>query len=201
MSPGVRRTPERVLHGRVPPTGEVAGQRSGVDPGTLHAVKTPVSGSSVSRLLCIGAVLTLLVRPVTWVLTFGFIGPLFGFFDYLAWDAARVTGQRLVIVFEWTAPAVAVVVALKVALRLRQGSARAARIVPALGLVFLVATAIYLISIVVVAMVSLAMGNIAGLTGRLFGLAVVAVVAAVHLYLLRLSWRIWRSRPILPPCC
>jgi hypothetical protein len=172
----------------------VAGQRSGVEPGTLHAVRTPASGSCVSGLLCIGAVLTLVVRPVTWVLTFGFIGPLFGFFDYMAWDASRGTGQRPVIIVEWAAPAVAVVVALKVAQLLRQGSARAARIVPALGLIFLVATAIYLVSLVVLAMVLVAdIGTIDGLTG----LAVTAVVAAVHLYLLRLSLRIWRSRPIL----
>ncbi|QGL46800.1 hypothetical protein GCE86_06890 [Micromonospora terminaliae] len=129
---------------------------------------------------------------MTWVLTFGFIGPLFGFFDYLAWDASRNIGQRPVIIVEWAAPAVAVVVALKVAQLLWQGSERAAKVVPALGLAFLVATAIYLISLVVLAVVSMATGGTAGLTW----LAVVAVVAAVHLYLLRLSWRIWRSRPI-----
>jgi hypothetical protein len=151
-----------------------------------------VSGSSVSRLLCIGAVLTLVVRPVTWVLTFGFIGPLFGFFDYLAWDASREIGQRPVIIVMWTAPAVAVVMALKVAQLLGRGSVRAAKIVPALGLAFLVATAIYLISLLVPAVFAVRTGGTDGLAL----LAVTAVVAAVHLYLLRLSWRIWRSRPI-----
>ncbi|MFE9688353.1 hypothetical protein [Micromonospora sp. NPDC005806] len=150
--------------------------------------KPAVYGSDVVRRLCVCALVTLVVRPVTWVVTFGFLGPAFGWFDYLAWDATDGDGQRAIIVAIWLLPAVAVVVALKVAQQVHRGSERAARAVPALGFVFLAATAVYLAGIAVVGL------RYAPLVQPAV-LVVVVPVAAVQLYLLRLSWRIWRWRP------
>ena len=157
-------------------------------PGRLLTMNTPER--SVSRLLCIGAVLTLVVRPAAWRLTFGSVWPLFGFFDFVAWDGEQdFAQQQLVMVAVWTVPAVAVVTALTVALFVRRGSARAAQVVPALGAVFLVATAVYLASLVVLAVVSLN-GDPDTHTA-----VVAAVVAAMQFYLLFLSQRLWRYRP------
>ncbi|MFU8871926.1 hypothetical protein [Micromonospora sp. SL4-19] len=147
---------------------------------------------NVVQLLCIGAVATLVVRPVTWVLTFGFLGPAFGWFDYLAWTASDGAGQRAVIVTEWALPAVAVVAALKLAQQISRGSERAARRVPALGFVFLAATVLYLVSIAVVGLLH---GHLVDSATLAATALVVVPVVAVHLYLLRLSWRIWRWRP------
>ncbi|MEH1015959.1 hypothetical protein V6U90_22970 [Micromonospora sp. CPCC 206060] len=78
---------------------------------------------AVARHLVVGAAVTVVSRPVTWVLTFGFVGPSFGLLDYLVWDASRMTGwHRPVIQFQWALPVCAVVVALLFAVRLACGT-------------------------------------------------------------------------------
>ncbi|RNL99872.1 hypothetical protein EFE23_08035 [Micromonospora solifontis] len=159
---------------------------------TAAVAMTPARRIEVVRLLVIGAVVTLVARPVTWMVTFGFLGPGFGWFDYAAWAASGGGGRRAVIVMVWALPAVAVVVALKVAQQVHRGSARAACAVPALGFIFLSATVLYLISIAVVGLLHGHLVDSATLATAMF---VVGPVVGVHLYLLRLCWRIWRWRP------
>src|SRR5947209_7533426 len=101
-------------------------------------------------------------------------------------------GRRAVIVAVWTLPAVAVVVALKVAQQLHRDSAPAARAVPALGSIFLAATMLYLVSIAVAGLLH---GHLVDSAVLAATVLVVLPVVAVHLYLLRLSWRICRWRP------